>query len=77
MKKLWALLLLLVLVGSLPAQGVRRSVRANFNTEVDRFVHAQSRNRPVAEVRFERAFGGIVFFPVKVNSAGPLRRDSG
>lgn len=35
------------------------------------FVH--SRNQPVAEVRFETAFGSIVFFSASVNSAGPLQ----
>jgi predicted aspartyl protease len=30
-------------------------------------------NNPVTEIKFEKAFGGIVFFPAGVNSTGPLQ----
>jgi predicted aspartyl protease len=73
MKKLSLVLLLLNLPGSLPAQRLRTGVLANFDAQAAQAAVTRAKNRPLAEVKFERAFGGIVFFPAAVNSAGPLQ----
>lgn len=73
LKKLSALSLWLILLGSLPAHQLQRNDLASFDTKVAYPAHTYSNSHPVAEVRFERAFGGIIFFPVGVNSAGPFQ----
>jgi Aspartyl protease len=67
MKRLLSLLLLGIVLASFSGRELEFG-QINAGSENERL-----QRRRVIEVKFDEAFGGIVFFPAKVNSAGPFQ----